>query len=218
MVEDIAYSMLGIFNVNMMPQYGEGVKAFTRLQEALLLESTAFDESLFAWTLSPTRELRCYRKFKDQKEQIPQVIEEQCGLLAPSPDCFKTSTNLIIDPKLVVARMAGGFQRTQAGITFMVPTPDMSSRFNGAPKKSVQVPLNCWRRNEKGEPVTTMLELSRESDQIYTRVRSQQLEYKKGAKVGVMRVTFGIKYNAHASSLYMSPVTVVQPQVQLRYL
>lgn len=72
MVEDIAYSMLGIFDVNMMPQYGEGVKAFARLQEALLLESTAFDETLFAWTIPPSRELRCYRKFKNQKEQIPK--------------------------------------------------------------------------------------------------------------------------------------------------
>lgn len=31
-VEDIAYSLLGIFNVNMIPQYGEGVKACSRLQ------------------------------------------------------------------------------------------------------------------------------------------------------------------------------------------
>lgn len=113
--------------------------------------------------------------------------------------------------------MGGGFQRTQAGITFMVPTPAMSSTWNAKPKSSVPVPLNCWRHNEKGEVVATMLELTREADQIYTRARAQQLEFKKGAKVGEMKVNFGIKYNAHASPMYMTAITVVQPQLQLRY-
>ncbi|PSN71998.1 HET-domain-containing protein, partial [Corynespora cassiicola Philippines] len=44
-VEDIAYSLLGLFNVNMIPQYGEGIKAFSRLQDAILLDSNCFDES-----------------------------------------------------------------------------------------------------------------------------------------------------------------------------
>ena len=44
-VEDIAYSLLGIFNINMIPRYGEGVKAFARLQETLLADSASFDES-----------------------------------------------------------------------------------------------------------------------------------------------------------------------------
>ncbi|KAF2679846.1 HET-domain-containing protein, partial [Lentithecium fluviatile CBS 122367] len=48
-VEDIAYSMLGIFNVDLTPRYGEGVKAFTRLQDAIILNWGTFDESLFAW-------------------------------------------------------------------------------------------------------------------------------------------------------------------------
>ncbi|KAI8951745.1 HET-domain-containing protein [Xylaria longipes] len=43
-VEDIAYSMLGIFNINMTTQYGEGMRAFMRLQQTLL--STSKDESL----------------------------------------------------------------------------------------------------------------------------------------------------------------------------
>jgi hypothetical protein len=34
--EDRAYSLLGIFDVNMPLLYGEGEKAFTRLQEAIL--------------------------------------------------------------------------------------------------------------------------------------------------------------------------------------
>jgi hypothetical protein len=46
-VEDMAYSLLGIFNVNMPLLYGEGNRAFTRLQEEILRGSD--DQSIFAW-------------------------------------------------------------------------------------------------------------------------------------------------------------------------
>ncbi|KAK2038696.1 HET-domain-containing protein [Colletotrichum somersetense] len=45
--EDRAYSLFGIFDVNLPLIYGEGAKAFTRLQEAILQNST--DLSIFAW-------------------------------------------------------------------------------------------------------------------------------------------------------------------------
>jgi len=46
--EDIAYSLLGIFDVNMPLLYGEGkTKAFRRLQEEIMKISE--DETLFAW-------------------------------------------------------------------------------------------------------------------------------------------------------------------------
>ncbi|KAK5709812.1 hypothetical protein LTR17_019426 [Elasticomyces elasticus] len=46
-VEDRAYSLLGIFEVNMALIYGEGQKAFKRLQEEILKKTT--DQTLFAW-------------------------------------------------------------------------------------------------------------------------------------------------------------------------
>jgi len=46
-VEDIAYCLLGIFDVNMPLLYGERGKAFIRLQEELIRQSS--DESIFAW-------------------------------------------------------------------------------------------------------------------------------------------------------------------------
>ncbi|KAG5792093.1 hypothetical protein H9Q69_008877 [Fusarium xylarioides] len=46
--EDIAYCVLGIFDINMPLLYGEGqVKAFKRLQEEILKSTD--DESIFAW-------------------------------------------------------------------------------------------------------------------------------------------------------------------------
>ena len=46
--EDIAYSLLGLFDVNMPLLYGEGsVKAFLRLQEEIM--KLTEDQSIFAW-------------------------------------------------------------------------------------------------------------------------------------------------------------------------
>ncbi|EIT83215.1 ankyrin 2,3/unc44 [Aspergillus oryzae 3.042] len=47
-MEDRAYSLLGIFGVNMPLLYGEGQMAFIRLQEEIMKATE--DESLFAWT------------------------------------------------------------------------------------------------------------------------------------------------------------------------
>ncbi|KAF6817877.1 Vegetative incompatibility protein HET-E-1-like protein 13 [Colletotrichum plurivorum] len=68
--EDIAYSLLGIFDVNMPLLYGEGLNAFTRLQEQILQQSD--DHTLFAWRAS-----------KESAEKEPLR-----GLLARSPDEF----------------------------------------------------------------------------------------------------------------------------------
>ncbi|KAH9937846.1 HET-domain-containing protein [Epithele typhae] len=46
-VEDEAYCLMGLFNVNMPTIYGEGKHAFQRLQQGIMRQS--FDTSLFAW-------------------------------------------------------------------------------------------------------------------------------------------------------------------------
>ncbi|KAE9371074.1 HET-domain-containing protein, partial [Stipitochalara longipes BDJ] len=46
-VEDIAYCLLGIFDIAMPMIYGEGTKAFMRLQEEILKNDD--DHSIFAW-------------------------------------------------------------------------------------------------------------------------------------------------------------------------
>ena len=46
-IEDEAYCLLGIFDINMPLLYGEGAKAFQRLQEEIIRRSC--DQSIFAW-------------------------------------------------------------------------------------------------------------------------------------------------------------------------
>ncbi|KAI0153056.1 heterokaryon incompatibility protein-domain-containing protein [Xylariaceae sp. FL1272] len=81
--EDMAYSMLGIFDVNMPLIYGEGSRAFQRLQDEIL--KTSNDESIFAWwrTASP-RGSRSSR---------------YCGLLAEAPADFSSSADMVAWPK-----------------------------------------------------------------------------------------------------------------------
>ncbi|KAF2223921.1 heterokaryon incompatibility protein-domain-containing protein, partial [Elsinoe ampelina] len=73
--EDRAYSLMGIFSINMPMLYGEGgTRAFLRLQEEIMKQS--FDESLFAWITTSTTE------------------STQHGLLADSPDAFQNSNKM----------------------------------------------------------------------------------------------------------------------------
>jgi hypothetical protein len=50
-IEDMAYSLLGIFDINMPLLYGEGLKAFKRLQEEIIRVSS--DQSILAWAALP---------------------------------------------------------------------------------------------------------------------------------------------------------------------
>ncbi|KAF9455700.1 heterokaryon incompatibility protein-domain-containing protein [Collybia nuda] len=49
--EDVAYSLMGLFDINMPLLYGEGKKAFIRLQHEIIKKSN--DHSIFAWTTEP---------------------------------------------------------------------------------------------------------------------------------------------------------------------
>ena len=73
--EDIAYCLMGIFSVNMPMLYGEGNRAFLRLQEEIMKISD--DHSLFAWTDN------------EAADDVPH------GLLAGHPLCFRHSNEFI---------------------------------------------------------------------------------------------------------------------------
>ncbi|KIW86820.1 uncharacterized protein Z519_12606 [Cladophialophora bantiana CBS 173.52] len=70
-IEDVAYSLMGIFDVRMAMLYGEGSEAFTRLQKKIIKRSV--DQSIFGWTRSTSQ---------------PQ-------LLASSPNDFRDCTDIV---------------------------------------------------------------------------------------------------------------------------
>jgi hypothetical protein len=77
-VEDMAYCLLGIFDVNMPLMYGEEEKAFRRLQEEIIKYTP--DLSIFAWK-RPLPDRRY-----DQRSRI------YCGILAEAPNHFSGSS------------------------------------------------------------------------------------------------------------------------------
>jgi hypothetical protein len=77
-VEDLAYCLLGIFNVNMSLIYGEGMKAFARLQTTIL--QTTADLSIFAWA--------------DDRIDCPEYM----GMLAESPRQFARCGDIEVTP------------------------------------------------------------------------------------------------------------------------
>lgn len=107
-VEDIAYSLLGIFDVNMPLLYGEGKKAFFRLQEEILKASS--DQTLFAWGAAPSMMtiesfMKAERDRPSGHEQVTVPVHSSSqttaparqllrGLLAGSPADFANSRNI----------------------------------------------------------------------------------------------------------------------------
>ncbi|KAM5545404.1 hypothetical protein V8D89_001017, partial [Ganoderma adspersum] len=93
-VEDRAYSLLGLFNINMPTLYGEGDRAFRRLQVQIMQRIP--DQSLFAWgDVYVSSELTKNRDFADTSKGLRAEVqqynhdEERWNLLAMSPDRFK---------------------------------------------------------------------------------------------------------------------------------
>lgn len=83
--EDRAYSLLGIFDVNMPLLYGEGTKAFLRLQEEILKESE--DQSIFAW-----------------RSSLAVDEDTTTGLLALSPDDFALAGNISVSGEAMLRK------------------------------------------------------------------------------------------------------------------
>ncbi|KAK1700879.1 heterokaryon incompatibility protein-domain-containing protein [Colletotrichum godetiae] len=72
-VEDIAYSLLGIFGVSMVLMYGEGDHAFIRLQESIIDKTP--DDSILAWGF----------KVRSSRNMLRHKVG---GILAPSITAF----------------------------------------------------------------------------------------------------------------------------------
>ncbi len=75
-VEDRAYSLMGLFNINMPMIYGEREKAFLRLQQQIIQQSK--DESIFAWDMD-----------------FPSPTGTYSGPFAPSPSAYAKCSDIV---------------------------------------------------------------------------------------------------------------------------
>ncbi|KAK4109274.1 HET-domain-containing protein, partial [Canariomyces notabilis] len=105
-IEDTAYCLMGIFDIHMPMIYGEGKKAFMRLQEEIAKQSC--DLSLFAWTSNIPPELDEPEEDRDERSS-EGIREEFRGAFARSPREFYYSGNLnrgqmggLMDPEFTI--------------------------------------------------------------------------------------------------------------------
>ncbi|KIY02436.1 uncharacterized protein Z520_02575 [Fonsecaea multimorphosa CBS 102226] len=99
-VEDMAYCMLGIFNINMPMLYGEGEKAFTRLQQEIIRNGD--DQSIFCWTWH---------------QDTP---DEWSSILAPHPSSFSNYRTTPSSP-VILGRRIEPYSITNQGLRIRLP-------------------------------------------------------------------------------------------------
>ncbi|KAK2606051.1 hypothetical protein QQS21_003569 [Conoideocrella luteorostrata] len=151
--EDIAYCLLGILDINMPLLYGEGSKAFIRLQEEILKQND--DQSIFAWDASGI----------DPRAQ-------KIGVLAPSPKYFSGSSGIQCLP----APLGGEPSISSRGISIDLPLhkaqplPSMNSA--SRTKRSHTVVLSCPMNGDIGSRVGIHLILDPSRAEFYTREAS----------------------------------------------
>ncbi|KAL8785817.1 MAG: hypothetical protein Q9213_003124 [Squamulea squamosa] len=144
--EDEAYCLLGIFDINMPLLYGEGFKAFVRLQHEIVRSSD--DESLFAWHAN--------------------VIE--AGPFAPNALAFRYSRDILPLRSTSTPResVREASTMTNRGLRLEVPCrgiPFTSLHGRAAIGTHVQVDddnyvllvLNCAYRGREDRPTTIIL-------------------------------------------------------------
>jgi hypothetical protein len=105
--EDIAYCLLGIFDLNMPLLYGEGKRAFRRLQEEIL-KTQPYEHTLFAWgTIVGEGAVTDFPTFlgedaiKDGGQEVwcmSEAEEPLLGLFAESPADFRHTGHLVSSP------------------------------------------------------------------------------------------------------------------------
>ncbi|KAK0707271.1 heterokaryon incompatibility protein-domain-containing protein [Lasiosphaeris hirsuta] len=98
-VEDRAYSLLGLLGVHMPLIYGEGKKAFVRLQHELMRQYN--DETIFLWGEKPTAHMHHFGR-------------ACASLFAESPDDYSASNGLVVWP---FDKERRGFAVSNAGLS-----------------------------------------------------------------------------------------------------
>ena len=136
-LEDEAYCLLGLFNINMPTLYGEGIKAFARLQEEILKQSS--DTTLFAWGECAELSQLSRMSYAAFNTKIHDPDPKYC-LFAPSPRVFLNSSDIEFrsiasswETAPLWSRISGGPDRVMAKVPSFSVTP------NGA--VAAQLPL-----------------------------------------------------------------------------
>lgn len=157
-LEDRAYSLLGIFDVNLPLLYGEGTKAFLRLQLAIIQQSN--DQSIFAWGMD-------------------RYAISQFGILAQSPANFRSSES-VVSARSATSNFAEPIQVTNRGISYfyttsandLMPNLWLFSGTRDPGLRQIQLPCAIEQQSNENTNITLHIEPAEGSLRgSFTRVR-----------------------------------------------
>ncbi|KAK0657905.1 heterokaryon incompatibility protein-domain-containing protein [Cercophora newfieldiana] len=198
-LEDIAYCLMGIFNVNMPMLYGEGNKAFIRLQEEILKQCE--DQSLFTWIASAESARRA--PFR--------------GLLASSPAEFSGCQDVVPFPSI------SGCPIPVAPTSRGIPLTSSVQLVAGTTSESgtAYISLNCQRLGGEDVYEPILLELVRLGGDQYLRGspdRVYHLEDIRDLKTTESTATVYVARSAHESEIRKMPQLELQHAFSIRKL
>lgn len=177
--EDIAYSLMGLFDINMPLIYGEGQKAFIRLQEEILRQSD--DHTLFAWRSTPESTIRGtasglladhprnFRNFRSQKDDDP-TSTHTAGTGDKDHILRVWDHNAPHNPITI----------TNKGIRITSHVVDLHATWN--PKQYMILILNCSPGGDVER--ATGIYVRRQYEDRYARVRTDELAEVRLGKLG----------------------------------
>ena len=97
-IEDEAYCLLGIFGISMPTIYGEGARAFQRLQEEIAKHS--FDTTLFVWNdTHRNKDVDLRAQSLEEVRSLSSDLDERY-LFAPSAQTFNYGEHVYYTPRL----------------------------------------------------------------------------------------------------------------------
>ncbi|KAF4428771.1 beta transducin [Fusarium acutatum] len=139
--EDIAYCLLGIFNVTMPMIYGEGHKAFERLQLKIMEQTT--DDSILAWGVK-------VQGMEFESQTGPSDYSTSAGMFAKSPMDFAKCGRIVpkaLDPTCITSfAVSGGYirtslklQSTENGVAYGLLNCGLENTTEG----NIAIPLRC---------------------------------------------------------------------------
>jgi hypothetical protein len=137
--EDIAYCLLGIFGVNMPLLYGEGDRAFQRLQEEI--SKNTEDETIFAWGFDIVVDLL------DPAERNPTST-----LFAPAPSWFRCCGNLQIPKEAFLSNVAKRIGLDANSLSLAARAPSMMTN------RGLRIDLPCFTAPSQPDTIFAILQ------------------------------------------------------------
>lgn len=212
-LEDMAYCLMGLFDVHMPLLYGEGKKSFYRLQLEIIRESS--DESIFAWGhAAPNR-------------VPPKILQSRFyGLLAEDPGPFQGSGDVVATysfrPPYTMTNKG-----LQIGVT-LVQRPNIQFVPN-SPENDWRYPkwilsLHCRRRRDESKVLAIYL-VEGEEGRGWARVSDLLLSSPHSPRGNVheqiewRQIIIQASHNEHTPSLstYYSPAYFLDVRSVMKY-